>query len=348
MKKVLALLLSGAMMVSLLAGCGSKETGSAGSTGGSQAGSSGQEELPSYSFQLGYNTVEDSVRGEMATVFKNYVEETSNGRMTVEIFPFSTLGSEQEMVEMVKTGSLDFTLPGVSALSNIDPNFGAYNLPFVVNNWDDAHAMLDGDFGNTLKDIAMDNGYKILGWGDLGTVQITNNGHPINSLADMKGLNMRSTNEEVSLRTFEALGCSVTTLAFSELYLGLSQGVVDGQFNPIDAIYQNSFTEVQDYLAMVNMYFYGITLLMSNDKFNAMDAESQQILLDGAAKAQEAGRAYCANAEEEYLQKVIDEECFKEITYPDTTEFKEAVSGVYDSYLANCDPRIVEAVNALR
>ncbi len=298
--------------------------------------------------QLGFNTVEDSVRGEMAHAFKDYVEKASNGQITIEIFPAGTLGSEQEMVEMVKTGSLDFTLPGVSALSNVDSNFGAYNLPFLVKTFDAAHALLDGNFGNVLKELAEAKGYKLLGWGDLGTVQITNNVRPIKCLADMKGIKMRSTNEEVSLRTFEALGCSVTTLAFSELYLGLSQGVVDGQFNPIDAIYQNSFTEVQDYLAVVNMYFYGITLLMSNDKFKAMDAETQQILLDGAAKAQDAGRAYCANAEKEYLQKVQDEKCFKEITYPDTTEFKAAVAPVYESFLTQCDPRIVEAINAIR
>ena len=96
------------------------------------------------------------------------------------------------------------------------------------------------------------------------------------------------------------------------------------------------------------MYTYGIALVMSNDKFESYDAETQQILMDGAAKAQEAARAYCANAEEEYLQKVKDEGCFLEITTPDVEGFKTATAGVYDDYLATCDPRIVEAVNAIR
>lgn len=349
MKKALALALSLTMMVSLFAGCGSKDSGSTNAnTNTNTSSGSQQEELPSYSFQLGFNTVEDSVRGEMAHVFADYVNEASGGRITVEIFPNSSLGSEQEMVEMVKTGSMDFTIPGVTAMSNVDGNFGAYGLPFLVDTYDEAHALLDGDFGKALKDIAQNNGYKIVAWGDLGTVQITNNVRPINSVEDMKGINMRCTNEEVSLKTMDALGCATTTLAFSELYLGLSQGVVDGQFNPIDAIYQNSFTEVQDYLAIVNMYTYGIALVMSNDKFESYDAETQQILMDGAAKAQEAARAYCANAEEEYLQKVKDEGCFLEITTPDVEGFKTATAGVYDDYLATCDPRIVEAVNAIR
>lgn len=339
MKRVLCMVLSLAMVFSLVA-CGSK-TETPEETPEAPAGET-------YEFKLGISTIIGSVRGEMANTFKAYVEEASEGRMTVEIFDNGALGNEQEMAEMVKTGSLDFTIPGVTALSNMDGNFGAYGLPFLVGTYDEAHALLDGDFGDALKDIAVTNGYKIMGWGDLGRVQITNNKRPIKSVEDMAGINMRCTNEEVSLKTMAALGCATTTLAFSELYLGLSNGVVDGQFNPIDAIYQNSFTEVQDYLAIVNMYTYGLAFLMGNDKFEAMSAEDQQILLDGALKAQEAGRAYCANAEGEYLQKCKDEGCFVEITEPDVEGFKAATASIYDEYLATCDPRIVEAVNAVR
>lgn len=339
MKRVLCMILSLTMVFSLVA-CGSK-TETPEETPEAPAGET-------YEFKLGISTIIGSVRGEMANAFKAYVEEASEGRMTVEIFDNGALGNEQEMAEMVKTGSLDFTIPGVSALSNMDGNFGAYGLPFLVGTYDEAHALLDGDFGDALKDIAVTNGYKIMGWGDLGRVQITNNKRPIKSVEDMAGINMRCTNEEVSLKTMAALGCATTTLAFSELYLGLSNGVVDGQFNPIDAIYQNSFTEVQDYLAIVNMYTYGLAFLMGNDKFEAMSAEDQQILLDGALKAQEAGRAYCANAEGEYLQKCKDEGCFVEITEPDVEGFKAATASIYDEYLATCDPRIVEAVNAVR
>lgn len=347
MKKVLSLALVLALTLTTMVGCGSSKD-PAPSTSTPAASSAQKEELPSYNLQLGYNTVEDSVRGEMANVFKSYVEEASEGRITVDIFPNASLGNEQEMIEMVKTGSLDITLGGISAMSNIDSSFGAISLPFLVADYDTAHSMLDGEFGDVLKEIAVKNGYKIMSWGDLGMAQITNNIRPINTVADLKGVNIRSTNEEVSLKTFEALGCSVTTLAFSELYLGLSQGVVDGQFNPVDAIYQNSFTEVQDYLAMVNIFYYGFDMLMGNDRFESMDAETQQILMDGAAKAQEAARTYCVKADSEYLQKVQDENCFVEITYPDTAGFKEATAGVYDSFLTNCDPKLAEVVNAMR
>ena len=189
MKKAIALFLSIAMMATAMVGCAKKEepapAPSAPAASAPAASEPAKEELPSYNFQLGINTVEDSVRGEMAHVFGDYIKEASGGRLTLEVFPNSSLGGEQEMVEMVKTGSLDFTIPGVTALSNMNTNFGAYGLPFLVNTYEDAHALLDGDFGNALKDIAKENGYRILSWGDLGTVQITNNVRPIYSVEDM-------------------------------------------------------------------------------------------------------------------------------------------------------------------
>lgn len=354
-KRIISLSVCSTILISALVACGNQTTNSTPSTSAENTSASGTDSaaadntnLPSYKFQIGINTVEDSVRGEMCHAFKNYVEDASNGRITVDIFSEGTLGSEAEMTEMVKTGNLDFTIPGISAMSNIDSNFGAISLPFLVNDYDTAHSVLDGDLGDAFKEIGASKGYKILGWGDLGMAQITNNVRPINTLADLKGINLRCTNEEVSLATMKALGCVTTTLAFSELYLGLSQGVVDGQFNPIDAIYQNSFTEVQDYLAELNLFYYGIALVMNNDKFNSYDSETQKILLEGAEKAQEASREYASKSDAEYLKKAEDENCFKEITYPDTTEFKAAVASVYDNYLPNCDQRVQDAIAKIR
>lgn len=295
-----------------------------------------------YKFQLGYNTVEDSVRGVMANTFKDYVEKASEGRMQVQCFPAGTLGSEGEMTEMVNLGTLDFTLPGCSNMSTVDPSFSAISLPFLVSNFDEGHALLDGALGDRFKEIAADYGYKILAFGDLGMAQITNNIRAINSVDDMAGIKMRSPNEEASIKTFESLGCSVATVAFSELYLGLSQGVVDGQFNPLDAIYQQKFYEVQDYLAITNHFYYAINFIMNNDAFNEMPAADQEIILAGAAAAQEAGRAYAAEADTKYLDLMKDS--FKEITYPDTAAFAAKVAGVYDNFAKVADAKVVEII----
>lgn len=287
-------------------------------------------EPPKYVFKLGFNTTEDTVRGEMAKEFKRILEEESEGRMTVEIYPAEALGSEQEMIESVKFGALDFSLPGGGAMSNVNPIFGSLSLPFFFTGFDDFHTQADGELGDYWKQAAEKDGYKLLEICDLGFAQITNNKCAINSLDDMKGMKMRSPNENVLVTTMKSLGASVTTLPFTEIYLALQQGVVDGQFNPLDSIYATKFYEVQDYLAIVNIFCYNINFITSTKLWDKLDPADQAIIQKAATAAKEVSRDYYVTADAKYLEMMQDS--FKEITQPDTAPFRAAVQGVYDEF----------------
>lgn len=334
MKKLLAIGLSVAMAASLLAGCGSKETAKPASGQGDAKAEAGakeaDKELKSYTFKLGFQTVEDSVRGEMSAEFKKIVEEKSGGRLKVEIYPSEALGNEQEMIEAVKIGAVDFSLPGGGAMSNVDAVFGSVSLPFFMSGYDQFHQQADGELGDYWKKTAEDNGYKLLSIGDLGFAQLTNNKRAIHSVEDLKGLKMRSPNEPVLINSLQSLGAAVTTLPFTEIYIALSQGVVDGQFNPLDSIYQTKFYEVQDYLAIVNMFCYNINFITSTKLWDELDPEAQSIIQEAADAAKEVSREYYKTADAEYLEKLSPN--FKEITTPDAAEFRQAVQPVYDEY----------------
>lgn len=343
MRKLLSATLTVALAVSMLSGCSSKPAEKA-PDAQTQAQSeakeegkeeakpeaAGNEELKSYTFKLGFHTVEDSVRGEMAKEFKRVLEEKSNGRLKVEIYPSEALGNEQEMIEAVKIGAVDFSMPGGGAMSNVDTIFGSVSLPFFMSGYDEFHEQADGALGDYWKKVAEDNGYKILSIGDLGFAQITNNKRPINTVSDMEGLKMRSPNEPVLINSFQSLGAAVTTLPFTEIYMALSQGVVDGQFNPLDAIYQTKFHEVQDYLAIVNIFCYNINFITSTQLWDKLDPEAQGIIQEAADAAKEISREYYKTADAEYLEKLTP--YFKEITNPDTAEFRKAVQSVYDDF----------------
>ncbi len=297
--------------------------------GGGNEGSS-EKELKSYTFKLGFNTVEDSVRGEMAKEFKRIVEAESNGRLTVEIYPAEELGTEQEQIESVKFGALDFSLPGGGAMANVNPIFGAITLPFFTKDSADFHSMADGELAEYWKEVAENEGYKLLEICDLGFAQITNNKRPIESASDMAGLKMRSPNESVLITSMQNLGAAVTTLPFTEVYLALQQGVVDGQFNPLDAIYNTKFYEVQDYLAIANIFCYNINFVTSTMLWDKLDPEAQEIIAKAASAAKEVSREFFKTADAKYLD--LMEGSFKEITYPDVSEFREMVRPVYDNY----------------
>src|SRR5690606_17523945 len=198
----------------------------------------------------------------------------------------------QEMLEQVASGALDMQLAGGSGMQNIIPEYAVLALPFMVENYEEAYGVLDGEIGEELKEKAANAGYKVIAHTDLGFAQITNSKQPVKTPDDLKGLKIRSPQEPTSIETFKQLGSSVTTMAFTEVYMGLQQNVIDGQFNPLDAIYENNFHEVQKYLTLTNHFYYHVNFIMNLNLFESLDPELQQIVLEAGEAAQEASRQY--------------------------------------------------------
>lgn len=307
----------------------SQDTGSQGAEAPKQDSQKPSEEK-TYSWKIGFNTYEGSVRDVAAQHFKKVVEERTNGRVQIEIFPGEALGSEQEMVEAVQFGALDMQLAGMGGMSNIIPEYSTTALPFMVGSFDEAYALLDGPIGDMWKEAAEENGFKVLAHTDLGFAQITNNVRPINSPEDLQGIKMRSPNEPTSIATFRTLGASVSTMPFTEVYLGLSQGVVEGQFNPLDAIYDTKFHEVQDYLAITNHFYYFVNFIMNKDLWNSLDPELQAIVQDAANEARDVSREFTQRKHNEMIDVLKDE--FVEITHPDLEAFRVAVTPAFAEF----------------
>src|SRR5699024_5950646 len=289
-------------------------------------GSSGE----SYEWSVGFNTVEDSIRGEAAKEFKKVLEEESDGRITIELFPNEELGSDNEMVESVQVGALDFQLSSSGVLAEIMPEFSATDLPFMFEDADEAHAALDGPYGDILKEKTREEGIEMLNTFSIGFSQITSNKQAINEPEDLKGASIRSPDEPVSIATFEKLGSQVTTLPFTEVYLGLQQGTIDGQFNPLTAIKDSKFHEVQDYLAMTDIIFYHAPFIMNQDLWDSLDEETQELIQMAADKATEAAREFEEETEAEVLAEIEGD--FEEVTYPDKEAFQESVEPVYEQF----------------
>lgn len=296
--------------------------------GGGATGGAGEE---SYSWRLGFNTNEESVRGMAAQRFKEVVEERSGGRISVDLFPAEALGSEQEMLNGIKTGSLDLQMAGGGSLQQIVPEYATLALPFMVESFDEAYAVLDGPIGEEWKQLALAKGYKVLSHHDLGFAQVTNNARPIERPEDFNGIAMRSPEERTSVATFEALGANVSTMPFTEVYPALQQGVIDGQFNPLDAIYETKFHEVQDYLTLLDIFYYHVNFMMNPEVWESLDPELQQIVQAAADEAQQVSRDTTQQNHEEML-RVLEGE-FKEITKtPDLPAFREAVEPAFQEF----------------
>jgi tripartite ATP-independent transporter DctP family solute receptor len=314
MKNLVKVLLF-ALLTFVLVACGDDSTGTNGS-----AESSGE----TYDWNIGFNTPEDSVRGVAAETFKEIVEEETDGRVSISIYAGETLGSEAEMLEQVNSGALAMQLSGGGGMQNYIPEYSILALPFMVENFDEAYAVLDGEIGDELKGMAEEQGFKVLAHTDLGFAHFTNNVRPVSTPEDLVGVQIRSPEEPTSVETLSQLGASASTMPLTEVYMGLQQGVIDGQFNPLDAIYENNIHEVQDYLTLTNHFYYHVNFIMNNDLFNSLDSELQEIVLGAAEEAKQVSREFTQEQDEEMLS-ILEGEFEEIVTDPDLGAFQDAI-----------------------
>lgn len=288
----------------------------------------------SYDWKIGFNTVEDSVTGVISKEFKRIVEEKTNGRITITIYPSEMLGSAAEMVEAVKVGAQTFALPGNGVVSPVVEEYGLYCLPFMFLNFEEALAFTESEIAKKWDKKMFEKGYKVLTVTDCGFSQITNNKRPIYKADDIEGILLRgNATDTLNIEVFKQLGASITTMPYSELYMGLQTGVVEGQFNPVDAIYESKFYEVQDYLSIINIQWYANVFIMNKQMWLEQDAETQEMLLDAARQAREVAKSYSTEKMKGYLKLLKDE--FKTIAFvadEDKEGFKEKLQPLYKKW----------------
>ena len=218
----------------------------------------------------------------------------------VEIYPNAQLGQDPALAQAVKLGTLDITVNGPT-LQQYVPSLAAMDLPFLYRTLADAHKWQDGSVGAKIKADCQSAGFHFLGWIDIGMRSVTNNRRPIETVADFKGLKIRVPPGKIFVNTFQALGASVQSINFGELYTALQQGVVDGQENPPTTIRVQKFYEVQKYLSLTRHIASFAFAVMNKSVFDKQPENIRQAL-DGAGKtATEKGRAFLVKDEDASL-----------------------------------------------
>ena len=193
---------------------------------------------------------EDHPSNIAAKQFASRVEARTDGAIKINIFPNNVLGGPPEQAQQIKLGIIDMGLPTQGQLDKYAIAFAAVMLPFIFDSPQQVFRVLDGPAMAWLAPLAEAQGFILLRNWEYGFRNVTNTVRPINAPGDVKGLKLRTPPELQIQASMEALGAVVQAIAFPELYLALSQKVVDGEENPVAVIYFNKFYEVQKYLAI--------------------------------------------------------------------------------------------------
>jgi tripartite ATP-independent transporter DctP family solute receptor len=266
-----------------------------------------------------------------AVKFKEVLERESKGEIKVQIFNNSQLGDESASLEAVRTGSLEFAehLTSLAASAYGEPQVGAWALPFLYPNSESAWKAWDSPAAVRSYAAFDKKGFKCIARWDAGFRELSSS-KPVNSLADVKGLRLRTPAGKIYIDTWKALGAAPVPMAITELYTALQTGVVSGTELPLQAILSYKYYEVQKSDAMLNYIDDPICFSVSAKYYDSLSRDLQKAVMDAAAASSGAERQAAATQAGAAVARI--KQLGMTVTQPDLTEFRKAVAPVYDDF----------------
>ena len=258
---------------------------------------SGASEAADFELTVPHVTSIDSYNHQSLLVFKNFVENHSNGAIKVNIFPSGQLCSTaRECLSGVQAGTFDYFQTTIPELANYWEPVGAFDLPYMLRDDRVAECVYDNqDFlADVRKNVLAETGNLRLmmvsnsgGWRNFATTK-----KQIKSPADIKGLKIRTVPAPIQQELVKALGGAPTPIAWPEVYTALSTGVVDGTKNGIVDITMMKFEESLKYLILDGHAYMGGVWIMNNDRFNSFPDALKRVVVDGVAAQNQFLRVY--------------------------------------------------------
>lgn len=277
-----------------------------------------------------------------AVYFKEHVEKYTNGKVRVDIFPSSQLGNERDLVEGVGMGFIEMCVVSTGPLPNFSPDFMIFDLPYIFKDRDEAFKTMDGEVGAEILKSLEPKGIKALGFWENGFRHISNNKKSITHPEDVKGMKIRTMENPIHQASFKTLGATPTPMAWSEVFVALQQGVIDGQENPLVIMYTTKLYEIQKYISLTGHFYSPAVCMISKQIFDSFPIEIQEAIIKAEKEARDYERQFSAKLDEQLVESLKKEGVT--IIEVDKEEWKNACTPVYDQFKSQINPKYLEAI----
>lgn len=253
------------------------------------------------------------------------VKKASSGQVEIQVFPASQLGSEIEQWQAVSNGIQHMTIGGSGY--QWDSRFTLFDVPYAIKDYAHIKRIYDSSIGKELTNSLVNKArIRILGAWYYGTRQLTTSKKIVKTPADLKGFKIRIPGLEAHRVAWTAMGANPTVIPFSETYMALSQGTVDGQENPIASIGGMKFHEVQKYLILTNHVTQANQVVINEDFYKKLPNNVQKLLNDYVKSVADYEEKLQYEDEAKWLE--VFKKSGMEIIEPDRDAFVKAVDGV--------------------
>lgn len=287
--------------------------------------------------------IEGSVQHAYATRFEELVEERSGGEIDVVVYPYGALGTSSQLTEQVRSGALQLAFASPGHLGSVIPEIQVFSLHFVFSEDPEVNRRVltaGGPLRALLGEAYRDHGLHLLAIVPEGWMVWTAD-RPLRSPEDFRGLKIRTMVSPLLVESYRAYGASPTPMPYAEVYSGLQLGMIDAQVNPVFAIEEMSFHEVQDAMTFADHLPFVATVVAGPAFVDGLPPARRELLQEVARELD----AYVAGVEEELnaerLETIREETSIEivHLTEAERAAFREASLPVRETYVELAGPR---------
>jgi len=263
------------------------------------------------------------------------LEKSTNGRLSVAMYPAMQLGGEKEAIEQAQVGAIAFARVSVGALGPVVDDLNVFNLPYVFRNTEHAQKVMDGPIGQELLDKVTNSGKGLVGlaWMDAGARSFYNTKHPIKNMADLKGLKVRVMGNPMFVDMANSMGANGVAMGYDQVFTSLQTGVVDGaENNPPSFVFDNhyqvaKFYTVDEHLIVPEM------VVFSKKIWDTLSKQEQTDLVKFGKEAQQEERKLWDVYEKQAMDKAKAAGIqIITLSAADKKQMQDAVKPVWDKY----------------
>lgn len=267
-----------------------------------------------------------------AVKFRELLNESTDGKIKVQIFAGDMTSDEVEATEMIQIGNLDIGWLSTGSLSAFVKDLLLLDMPFLFRDTEHANAVLMGPVGQQLLSKFEGTGIKAIAFHEDGWREITNNRKPIKTLSDLKGLKIRTMMNDMNADMYKALGALPTPIPSGEIYSSLQTGLVNGQDNGVIVANTVGYLAIQPYVCMIRHFYSSGVILVSEKLWKSLNEEERNCVTKAAIEAGEYQRNWFWKTEVALANKLQNEGKIS-LTYPqDKDNWIKAVQPVYKKY----------------
>jgi len=275
------------------------------------------------------------------------LEQASNGRLSIAMYPSMQLGGEKEAIEQAQVGAIAFARVSVGALGPVVDDLNVFNLPYVFRNTAHMQQVIDGPIGQELLDKVTSSGKGLVGlaWMDAGARNFYDTKKPIRNIADLKGQKIRVMGNPMFVEMANAMGANGVPMGYDQVFTSLQTGVIDGaENNPPSFVFDNHY-QVAKYYTVDEHLIVPEMLIISKKTFDQLTPDEQASIKKFARDAQFEERKLWASYEQQAMDKANNAGIqIIQISDADKKAFQDAVKPVWDKY----GPKYAEMVRRIQ